>query len=160
MSKRTQATARALLERCGRTYAAEAGIRLRDAPAPLYQLLVLAHLLSARISADIAVAAARALFDAGMRTPRRMAEASWQQRVDALGVGGYRRTSLITTFAAAFPMDKPRFVIVSMLDEPQGTQATSGQRTAAWNAAPVIARAGSPSPQIASVGTPPGSAVA
>ena len=26
------------------------------------------------------------------------------------------------------------------MDEPQGTQATSGQRTAAWNAAPVIAR--------------------
>ncbi|MDF8333326.1 peptidoglycan D,D-transpeptidase FtsI family protein [Novosphingobium cyanobacteriorum] len=56
------------------------------------------------------------------------------------GTGGYRRTSLIATFAAAFPMDKPRFVVVAMLDEPQGTQATSGQRTAAWNAAPVVGR--------------------
>ena len=82
---------RALLDRCGQTYAGQAGIRLRDAPAPLYQLLVLAHLLSARIRADVAVAAARALFDAGMRDPRRMAEASWQERVDALGVGHYRR---------------------------------------------------------------------
>ena len=91
MSKHTRATAQALLDRCGRTYAAEAGIRLRDAPSPLYQLLVLAHLLSARISADIAVAAARELFAAGMRTPRRMADATWQQRVDALGRGGYRR---------------------------------------------------------------------
>ncbi|MFA7601874.1 MAG: penicillin-binding protein 2 [Novosphingobium sp.] len=56
------------------------------------------------------------------------------------GVGGYRRTSLITTFASAFPMDHPRYVVIAMLDEPQGTAATSYQRTAAWNAAPVIAR--------------------
>ena len=56
------------------------------------------------------------------------------------GVGGYRRSSLVATFAAAFPMDRPRFVVITMLDEPQGTVATSGQRTAAWNAAPVVAR--------------------
>ncbi|WP_062213322.1 hypothetical protein [Streptomyces sp. NBRC 109706] len=91
MTTQTERTARALLDRCGQTYAAQAGIRLRDTPAPLYQTLVLAHLLSARIRADVAVAAARALFDAGMRTPRAMADASWQQRVDALGVGHYRR---------------------------------------------------------------------
>ncbi|NEC19049.1 endonuclease, partial [Streptomyces parvus] len=84
-------TADALMEECGRTYAAEAGIRLRDTPQPLYQLLVLSHLLSARIRASVAVAAARALFAHGMRTPRRMADATWQQRVDALGEGGYRR---------------------------------------------------------------------
>jgi endonuclease III len=90
-SGRAEATARALLEACGQTYADQAGIRLRDTPAALYQTLVLAHLLSARIKADVAVAAARALFDAGMRDPKRMAEASWQQRVDALGAGHYRR---------------------------------------------------------------------
>ncbi len=56
------------------------------------------------------------------------------------GAGGYRRTSLVATFAAAFPMDRPRYVIIAMLDEPQGTAATSGQRTAAWNAAPVVGR--------------------
>jgi cell division protein FtsI (penicillin-binding protein 3) len=56
------------------------------------------------------------------------------------GVGGYRRSSLVSTFAAAFPMDRPRYVVVAMLDEPQGTVATSGQRTAAWNAAPVVGR--------------------
>ncbi|MCX4404111.1 endonuclease [Streptomyces sp. NBC_01764] len=82
---------RALLDRQQRTYTAQTGIRLRNTPAPLYQTLVLAVLLSARIKADIAVAAARALFDAGMRDPRSMADASWQQRVDALGEGGYRR---------------------------------------------------------------------
>ncbi|MCT4353857.1 endonuclease [Streptomyces sp. Je 1-79] len=88
----TTARVRDLLEEeSSRTYAQEAGIRLKDTPQPLYQLLVLAHLLSARIRAETAVAAAEALFDAGMRTPRRMREASWQQRVDALGEGGYRR---------------------------------------------------------------------
>ncbi len=56
------------------------------------------------------------------------------------GAGGYRRTSLISTFAAAFPMDKPRFVVVTMLDEPRGTVASSFQRTAAWNAAPIVGR--------------------
>ena len=56
------------------------------------------------------------------------------------GAGGYNRTSLVATFAAAFPMDRPRYVIIAMLDEPQGTAATSGQRTAAWNAAPVVGR--------------------
>lgn len=56
------------------------------------------------------------------------------------GAGGYRRTSLVATFAAAFPMDRPRFVVIAMLDEPQGTAATSYQRTAAWNAAPIVAR--------------------
>ncbi|MFI8992781.1 endonuclease [Streptomyces sp. NPDC053542] len=84
-------TVRALLETHGQTYAAEAGITLRDTPQPLYQLLVLSCLLSARIRASVAVAAARELFEAGMRDARSMREATWQQRVDALGRGSYRR---------------------------------------------------------------------
>jgi hypothetical protein len=81
----------ALLTVAGRTYADEAGIRLKDTPGPLYQLLVLATLLSARISSGVALAAARELFSAGMRSPKSMREASWQDRVDALGRGHYRR---------------------------------------------------------------------
>jgi hypothetical protein len=81
----------ALLDRYGRTYAEDASIRLADRPAPLYQLLVLATLLSARINAGVAVAAARELFQAGYRTPAATREASWQDRVDALGRGHYRR---------------------------------------------------------------------
>ncbi|QEV16467.1 hypothetical protein [Streptomyces alboniger] len=88
---RHRAVLRALLDAHGRTYAEEAGIRLRDTPQPLYQLLVLSVLLSARIRSAAAVGAARELFDAGLRDPRRMAGATWQQRVDALGRGGYRR---------------------------------------------------------------------
>ncbi|MGW3954799.1 endonuclease [Streptomyces sp. NPDC004752] len=86
-----KAIVRALLDRQKSTYPAQAGIRLANTPGPLYRTLVLAVLLSARIKADIAVAAARALFEAGMRDPRSMADASWQRRVDALGEGGYRR---------------------------------------------------------------------
>lgn len=56
------------------------------------------------------------------------------------GKGGYNRTSLVATFAAAFPMDKPRYVVIAMLDEPKGTAATSFQRTAAWNAGPIVGR--------------------
>jgi cell division protein FtsI (penicillin-binding protein 3) len=56
------------------------------------------------------------------------------------GAGGYRRSSLVSTFASAFPMDKPRYVVIAMFDEPQGTAAASGQRTAAWNAAPAVGR--------------------
>ncbi len=56
------------------------------------------------------------------------------------GAGGYRRTSLVSTFAAAFPMDRPRYVVIAMLDEPEGTAASSYQRTAAWNAAPIVGR--------------------
>ncbi|MCW2929485.1 MAG: hypothetical protein JWM19_447 [Actinomycetia bacterium] len=80
-----------LLGRYGQTYSEEAGIRLADKPSPLYQLHVLSTLLSARISGDIAVAAAKELFAAGYRTPATMAEASWHDRVDALGRGHYRR---------------------------------------------------------------------
>ena len=82
---------RALLDAHGRTYADEAGITLRDKPSPLYQLFVLTLLSSARIGADIAAGSARELFLAGWRTPERMRAATWRERVDALGRGGYRR---------------------------------------------------------------------
>ncbi|MFJ3791565.1 endonuclease [Kitasatospora sp. NPDC090091] len=84
-------TVAALMEQYGRTYADEAGITLRDTPAPLYQLLVLTALCSIRISAATAVAAARELFADGLRTPRAMTGSTWQARVDALGRAHYVR---------------------------------------------------------------------
>jgi hypothetical protein len=84
-------TLAALLDRAGTTYAEQAGIRVKDTPAPLHRLLVLSVLLSTRIKADIAVAACRALADAGMGTPQGMRAASWQDRVDALGRASYKR---------------------------------------------------------------------
>ncbi|GAA1520725.1 endonuclease [Brevibacterium permense] len=90
MSTQREHAAR-LIDAHGRTFAAEAAITLRDKPAPLWQLLVLSLLLSTRISSDIALASARELFSAKWRTPQRLRASTWQQRVDALGRGGYRR---------------------------------------------------------------------
>jgi endonuclease III len=91
MPERNELIVAELLTRHGRLYAEDAGIRLADRPGPLYQLLVLATLLSAPIPAETAVAAAGELFTAGYRNPKAMSEASWQDRVDALGRGHYRR---------------------------------------------------------------------
>lgn len=90
---------RSLLDTCGRTYAEEAGIKLADRPGPLYQLLVLTVLLSTRIRASVAIAAARELFAAGFGTPERMRSASWQQRVNALGRAHYVRYDESTSTA-------------------------------------------------------------
>ncbi len=84
-------TIRRLLKNAGRSYARQAGIRLTDTPASLYQLLVLALLLSTRIHGSIAVAAARELRAAGYTTPQRMAEAGRQDLVAVLGRAHYRR---------------------------------------------------------------------
>ena len=84
-------TVKKLLDRAGRTYAEDAGIRVKDTPKPLFQLLVLALLSSTRISAGIAVAAARELFEAGWRTPESMAKAPRAEVIAALGRGHYAR---------------------------------------------------------------------
>jgi hypothetical protein len=82
----------ALLARHGRTYAAEAGIRLgRNTPAPLFQLLCLSVLLSARIRSEAAISAARALREAGWATPDGMAASTWSERTTVLNRAGYAR---------------------------------------------------------------------
>ncbi|UYM04466.1 endonuclease [Solicola gregarius] len=91
MPERADRIARIVIDRYGTTFAAESGITLRDKPSPLWRLLVLTVLLSARIDATLAVRSARELSRAGWRTPQRMLETTWQERVDALGRGGYRR---------------------------------------------------------------------
>jgi endonuclease III len=122
---------RAVLDRYGRTYAEEAGIRLADKPSPLYQLLVLAMLLSARISADVAVAAARELFAAGYRSPTAMRRASWQDRVDALGRGHYRRyderTSTMLGKGAELVLDRWHGDLRRLRDEAGGDPGRIGE---------------------------------
>ena len=56
------------------------------------------------------------------------------------GAGGYSKTVNVSTFAAVFPMDAPRYVVIAMLDSPKGSAASSGQTTAAYTAAPVVAK--------------------
>lgn len=55
--------------------------------------------------------------------------------------GGYSRSKNVSTFAAAFPMDAPRYVVIAMLDSPVGNARSQGQSTAGWTAAPVVSRA-------------------
>ncbi|OJY71655.1 MAG: peptidoglycan glycosyltransferase [Sphingobium sp. 66-54] len=52
--------------------------------------------------------------------------------------GGYARRSLVSTFASAFPMENPRYVLIMMMDEPQGSARYPGIRTAAYTVAPVV----------------------
>jgi cell division protein FtsI (penicillin-binding protein 3) len=54
--------------------------------------------------------------------------------------GGYSRKVNVSTFAAAFPMDNPRYVVIAMLDAPKATADTYGFTTAAWTAAPVVSK--------------------
>lgn len=51
---------------------------------------------------------------------------------------GYHRKALISSFVAAFPMNKPRYVVLAMLDEAKGTEETFGYATGGWVAAPVV----------------------
>ena len=47
--------------------------------------------------------------------------------------GGYFKKQNIVTLTSAFPMNKPRFIITVMIDNPKGSK-----RTAGWVAAPVV----------------------
>jgi cell division protein FtsI (penicillin-binding protein 3) len=51
--------------------------------------------------------------------------------------GGYG-TARISTFAAAFPMDAPRYVVILSLDEPKGIASTGGYATAGMVSAPLV----------------------
>jgi endonuclease III len=80
-----------ILQRFPETYAGEAGVKVRDAPQPLFQLAVFALLASARIRADVASKATRALWDAGWTSPQKMVDATWEQRTKVLNRSGYAR---------------------------------------------------------------------
>lgn len=54
--------------------------------------------------------------------------------------GGYNRKVNVSTFAAVFPTDAPRYVVLVMLDSPKGTADTYGLTSAAWTSAPVVSR--------------------
>ena len=53
--------------------------------------------------------------------------------------GRYSKTKVLATFIGAFPMEKPRYAIFVMLDEPQAIPGTYGFQTAGWNAVPTAA---------------------
>ncbi len=50
--------------------------------------------------------------------------------------GRYIPGSLRTSFIAAFPMDKPRYAVIVMMENPKKTKETAGFNTAGWNVVP------------------------
>ncbi len=53
--------------------------------------------------------------------------------------GGYMEGKVLSTFAAAFPMDNPKYVLIVSLDEPDIEVQGENRRTAGWTAVPVSA---------------------
>ena len=52
-------------------------------------------------------------------------------------VGGrYSKTKVFNTFTAVLPADKPRYLLLIMLDEPKPAPETHGFATSGWNAVP------------------------
>lgn len=47
--------------------------------------------------------------------------------------GHYSKTRLFTTFMAVAPSDKPKYLFLTIMDEPQGLPETGGYATAAYN---------------------------
>lgn len=86
------------------------------------------------------------------RLLRLVVEQGTGKRADAVGylVGGktgsaekqvaghYSRNKLISSFVGAFPINKPRYVVLAVLDEPKGTKETYNKATGGWVAAPVV----------------------
>jgi len=57
---------------------------------------------------------------------------------DLAVAGGYNHNARNSVFAAVFPVDHPRYVIIAMLQDPKGTPDTFGHAEAAWTVGPVV----------------------
>ncbi len=54
--------------------------------------------------------------------------------------GGYNKHKLLSSFVAAFPAEAPRYIVMVMVDEPEGNKKSFGYATAGWVAAPAVSR--------------------
>jgi cell division protein FtsI (penicillin-binding protein 3) len=54
--------------------------------------------------------------------------------------GGYKKNAVISSFLAAFPMNRPQYLVLISLFEPKPTAETGGEIAAAVNAAPSAGR--------------------
>jgi cell division protein FtsI (penicillin-binding protein 3) len=59
---------------------------------------------------------------------------------DKIYHGHYVKDKVLTTFMAIVPADKPKYLFLTLMDEPQGLEETSGHRTAAWNSGSVTGK--------------------
>jgi cell division protein FtsI (penicillin-binding protein 3) len=54
--------------------------------------------------------------------------------------GRYVKGKVLTAFMGTFPADKPRYLLLVMLDEPQASPETQGFTTSGWNAVPAAGK--------------------
>jgi cell division protein FtsI (penicillin-binding protein 3) len=59
---------------------------------------------------------------------------------DKIVHGHYSQDKVFTTFMAILPADKPKYLFLTLMDEPQGLPETGGYRTAAWNSGSVTGK--------------------
>jgi len=52
----------------------------------------------------------------------------------------YKEGSNLTSFTGAFPMSRPQYIVLIMLDRPQAIKETYGFNAAGWNSAPVAGK--------------------
>lgn len=91
-NNRDYALAQILLLHHGRTFSDELDIQIQtNTPSALFRLLVAAILFSARISAKLAIQAAKALTEQGWTTPQKLVAASREERTQTLNRSGYAR---------------------------------------------------------------------
>ncbi|MCX8255882.1 MAG: penicillin-binding protein 2 [Beijerinckiaceae bacterium] len=59
---------------------------------------------------------------------------------DKLVHGHYDHDKVFTTFMAVLPADKPKYLFLTLMDEPQAIPGTYGYHTAAWNSGDVTGK--------------------
>ena len=59
---------------------------------------------------------------------------------DKLIHGHYAQDKVFTTFMAILPADKPKYLFLTLMDEPQAVPGTYGYHTAAWNSGEVTGK--------------------
>lgn len=69
----------------------ELGIQLEKKERPLFQWFLASYLLGKRIQQNIAMQTWGVFMKHGINTPQKIVEKSWQELVDLLGEGHYRR---------------------------------------------------------------------
>jgi cell division protein FtsI (penicillin-binding protein 3) len=54
--------------------------------------------------------------------------------------GHYEEKKLVSSFIGAFPMNDPKYVMLTLVDEPHGNKESHGYATAGWTVAPATSR--------------------
>ena len=55
-------------------------------------------------------------------------------------MGRYSKDKVFTTFMSIIPADKPKYLFLVLMDDPQAVEGTYGFHTAAWNSGEVTGK--------------------